>query len=184
MTIEELFNLPRKKESLKKIDNFIAASSVDELCHHQALCIKALTLHEIGKTNDALKLILPKEAEFDSMDNDTVVCYTDTLKEIFISIEQFDKALHYIQIKKLHLSLMAHDVYKKDMILYHIAQGHILEAKRWLILFLEDDISDYDRIFAYEKLIEFQYNEKDIISFNQSYDKLLDYYQEYQEEEY
>lgn len=183
MTIEELFNLPRKKESLKKIDNFIAASSVDELCHHQALCIKALTLHEIGKTNDALKLILPKEAEFDSMDNDTVVCYTDTLKEIFISIEQFDKALHYIQIKKLHLSLMAHDVYKKDMILYHIAQGHILEAKRWLILFLEDDISDYDRIFAYEKLIEFQYEEKDIISFNQSYDKLLDYYQEYQEEE-
>ena len=176
MTIEEIFALPRKKESLKKIDSFIESSSVEELCHHQAICIKCLTLNEIGKPDEALKLILPLENEFPHMDKRFSLCYCDTLKEIFMSLKQYEKALNYIQMKKLYLNLMDHDAYKKDMILFHLAQNHKGEAKRWLNSYLNDDIADEDRIFAYERLIDFHYEEHDTIAFYKVYNKLRDYY--------
>lgn len=176
MTIEELYKLPRKKESLKKVDSFIDSSQIDELCHHQAICIKALILNEIGKTNEALTILLEKESLFPNMDKRFNLCYCDTLKEIFISIRQYDKALEYIQKKKLYLNLMDHDAYKRDMINFHLAQNNIGEAKRWLNSYINDDIADEDRIFAYETLIKFHYDEADLESFYKVYNKLRDYY--------
>lgn len=183
MSINELYKLPHKKESIKKIDQFIASSGNDELCHHQAICLKSEILFELEKINEALKPLLQAETSFNSFSDEIIVLYSNALKDIFMSIEQYDKALKYIDIKHKHLSLMEMDSYIKDMILYHQAKGEKIAAKRYIIQYLEDDLSTDERIFAYENLINYHFEDKNLDDFYTTYDVLYYHYFERHYEE-
>lgn len=176
MQVLELLSLPLEKESIKKIDRFLTTVDETKIEYFQAKCYKALIYNEIGKPNDALKLLMGYEEKFESLDKDIIVCITDTLKKIFMSLGRYEYALKYINIKEKALSYMAHDEYYKDMILYNLALHNDVDTKRYLLLYLADDISEENRIFAYEILIEFQYKDKDYNGFYESYDILKEYY--------
>ena len=64
LTLAELVKLPKTNQSIKKIDLFIGSCVKGSNEYIKALCYKASVLHNVGKTNDALKLIYSYVPEF------------------------------------------------------------------------------------------------------------------------
>lgn len=175
MKVNEILALPMERESIKKIDRFIQAADKATIEYHQAVCYKALILNSLGKVNDALKPLI-KEDGYDGMDDNAIVCYADTLKQIFLGIKRYDLALRYIQIKKEHLSLLATDEYYHDMIIYSKETENEADTRRFLKLYLEDDITPANRAFALEMVIEYHFKDNKVEEFKEAYLELTEYY--------
>ncbi len=175
MQVLEVLALPFQKESIKKIDKYLSITPQTSIEYYQALSYKALILNSLDKTNDALKILIPKldlilkKQAIEEFEKNTIVCIADTLKVIFMGLKRYDLALKYIEIKEKHLNLMAHDAYFKDMILYSKAIQDKENLKRYIKLYLADDISEENLIFAHEILINILFDENNYEDFLKSY---------------
>lgn len=188
MQVLDILSLPLEKDSIKKIDRYMISINETTIEYYQALAYKALILNSLSKTNEALKLILPAldkllKLEKTSLTKDKIVCLADTLKVIFLSLKRYDLALKYIELKEENLSLMAHEAYYKDMIIYTDSLKKYDEMKRFAKMYLADDISHDNYIFVHEKLLYALYLEGNYLEFMTSYDILKEEYQKNKDRE-
>ena len=116
MTLDEVLSLEADKKSIKKIDMFLRDKDETSYEYARAIAYKALILHDSDKDKDALRILLSLTPYFNNYDNDSVVALCDTLIDIFLSLDNNDQALKYIDIKNDHLKTIDKDQYLYDMI--------------------------------------------------------------------
>lgn len=178
MKFSELKKLQFNKDTLKKIDNFLKNETLGSPDYYKALCLKGAVLHSLGKVEEALKILLELEGKIWVLQQDDVILLCDTLKSIFLEFDDPERALKYINIKKEHLDIIHKEKYFKDMIIYYHYLKDKENEKRYLLMYLDETIDPKERLFGFERLIEFQYEEHELDGFEISYDKLLEsYYQ-------
>lgn len=177
MTLDEVLSLEAEKKSIKKIDMFLRDKNETSYEYAKAIAYKALILHKDLKDKDALRILLSLTPYFSTYDNESVVALCDTLIEIFLSTENNDQALKYIDIKNEHLKTIDKDLYLRDMIRYYDNVGNRIELKRTITLYLGEDIKEEDRVKALEKLSTLQYYDDEYDNFYDTYKKLKAYYQ-------
>ena len=73
MTIKELLKLDIKSESIKKVDSFLASTIRNSEEYFRAISFKSTILHNIGKTNDALKLLYSFIPFFTDLDSNGII---------------------------------------------------------------------------------------------------------------
>lgn len=177
MTLDEVLSLENDKKSIRKIDMFLRDKDETSYEYARAIAYKALILHTQDKDKDALRILLSLTPYFASYDNDSVVALCDTLIEIFLSLDNNDQALKYIDIKNDHLKTIDKDQYIYDMIRYYTNVGNRVELKRTITQYLFEDIDDDKRIKALEELSTLQFYDKEYDNFYDSYKKLKAYYE-------
>ncbi len=177
MTIEEILELNKSIQSIKKIDVFLSNQNKTDLLYFKALCYKADILFEIGKINEAYKLLIQYNNQFSSMDEKCVIELCNEIIKISINSKMLDLSKKYIEIKKNYLKSYDTSIYIKDLILYYEAKNEKSEAKRNILIFLNDNIDDDDRLFAYELLLKYYYLEHDYENFFDIMNKLEFMYQ-------
>lgn len=176
MKFSELKKLQFNKETLKKVDTFIKKETLGSPDYYKALCLKGAILHSLGKDEEAIKLLLELEGKIWVLQQDEVISLCDTLISIFLKFDDPERALKYINIKKEHLDIVHKEQYFKDMIVYYNYIKDKENEKRYILMYLDETIDPKERLFGFERIIEFQYEEHDIKGFDASYDKLLESY--------
>ncbi len=176
MTLDEVLSLEADKKSIKKIDMFLRDKDETSYEYARAIAYKALILHNSDKDKDALRILLSLTPYFNNYDNDSVVALCDTLIDIFLSLDNNDQALKYIDIKNDHLKTIDKDQYLYDMIRYYTNVGNRIELKRTITQYLFEDISEENKIKALEELQTLQFYDKEYDNFYDSFKKLKAYY--------
>ena len=161
MTLDEVLSLEADKKSIKKIDMFLRDKDETSYEYARAIAYKALILHNSDKDKDALRILLSLTPYFNNYDNDSVVALCDTLIDIFLSLDNNDQALKYIDIKNDHLKTIDKDQYLYDMIRYYTNVGTRIEIKRTITQYLFEDISEENKIKALEELQTLQFYDKE-----------------------
>ncbi len=176
MDFEALKRLDASKDTVKKIDKYIQKLAVDSNEYYMAVCYKASILHSLKNDDEALKILLPLERKLWMLKNEEVITLCDILKDIYYELNDSQNALKYIKIKEEHLLLIDHDKYIRDMIEYYRFVGDILNEKRQILIYLEENINENDLLEIYERLIEFSFNENNKADFDKYYQKVKDFY--------
>ncbi|MBS1477496.1 MAG: hypothetical protein HP024_06135, partial [Acholeplasmatales bacterium] len=176
MDFEALKRLDASKDTIKKIDKYIQKLAVDSNEYYMAVCYKASILHSLKNDDEALKILLPLERKLWMLKNEEVITLCDILKDIYYELNDSQNALKYIKIKEEHLLLIDHDKYIRDMIEYYRFVGDILNEKRQILIYLEENINENDLLEIYERLIEFSFNENNKADFDKYYQKVKDFY--------
>ena len=112
--LSEILNLNKTKASINKIDLFLESSEKNGYEYIMALCFKAEIIHELGNTNEALKLIYPYTADVAKMENRAVIALYNAIIKICSDVERYDQVTKYIELKKGYLPISAQSAYIKD----------------------------------------------------------------------
>ncbi len=176
MTLDEVLSLEEDKKSIKKIDMFLRDKEESSYEFLRSIAFKCHILHICDKDKDALRILLPLTSQFKNYDNDSIIALCDALIEIFLSCDNNDQALKYIDIKNLHLKTIDKDKYLYDMIKYYDNVSNRIELKRTITQYLGEDISDENRVSALEKLKDLLFYDNEYDNFAEVYNKLLNYY--------
>lgn len=166
ITLAEIAKLPMNVASVKKIDLYLGSSIKGSTEYIKALCYKCIVLHNIGKTNDALKLLYTYVPEFNRLDSDSVIDICDAIMDICIGVKRYDQVVKYMSIKKDYLSVSNLHLFLKDQIRLYLDMHEYDRAKSVLEKYIVDDLSKEEQIFATERLLEIYFA-------NQEYDKYL-----------
>lgn len=142
----------------------------------KAIAYKGLILHELGKTNDALKLLYEYIPSIKAMDNESVIALTSSIIDITLSIGIYDQAAKYIRIKREYLPISRTSEYIKDTTRLYLAKKDYDNAKASLIAYLDDDITEDEKIYALEKLSSIYFDEKNYDKYLECIPKLEAYY--------
>ena len=105
MFLNEVLELDKTSQSIKKIDLFLAGCNKKSLDYFKAFSYRNIVLHAIGKTNDALKALYGMVVDFPKMDSSHVIVICDAIISITLEINRLDQAKKYINIKKSHLKV-------------------------------------------------------------------------------
>lgn len=159
MLINEVLQLDMVSGSIKKIDLFLADCNKNSKEYYFAYSYRALIMHNIGKTNEALKALYTAVPNLEVLDDDSIVALCDVIIKITIDINRLDQTKKYILIKKNHLKVSKSELYTKDMICYHLALCEYSNATNLLLSYLNDEISNEEKIWAYENLASIYYKE-------------------------
>ena len=174
MTSNEVLSLEINKKSLKKLDTFLSHEPSGSIEYHKVNAYKGLMLYKLGNVKEAFVLLL--NAINKSSDKRVIVLYADSLIDIYLSLEDFSKAMKYIELKSQNLSPIELDKHSFDMIKYYVKRKDKESAKREIETYLNDDISDYNKYYVYKILLDYAYDESDIKSFLIYYITLEEYY--------
>lgn len=166
-SIEEILQLDKIQSSIKKIDLFLSQKTKYSNDYMKALCYKASILHELGKTNEALKLLYEYVPQIQAMDIEAIIALTSQIIDITISVSIFDQAIKYIKVKQKYLPISRQTEYIKDIVTLYLKKHDYENAKEALQKYLEDDITKEEEIYALEQLSRIYYEQK-------SYDKYLE----------
>lgn len=177
MTLDDLLALDRNQTSIKKIDLFISSCNKYSPEYTKAVCLKAEVLHNIKKTNDALKLVYSLVPNFNDFENESIVEICSAIINICLDINRLDQVKKYMLIKKRFLPVSQKNLYLKDEIALALKEGNTLEAKNVLVEYLSDDLTKDEQIFAKDNLASIYYSTKDYSSFLEVVKDLEDYYQ-------
>ena len=154
MYISEVLQLDKISASIKKIDLFLSACNKGSLDYYKAFAYRNLVLHEIGKTNDALKGLYNLVPDFNKMNDEAIVIICDAIIDITLSIDRLDQSKKYIEIKKKHLKISQSSRGLMDDIRYYVSSKSYNQAITELHIFLNEEISLEDTIWAYENLLD------------------------------
>ena len=72
MSLEQILQLDKIASSVKKIDLFVSQKTKFSKDYMKAITYKGIILHELGKTNEALKLLYEYVPDINKMDNEGV----------------------------------------------------------------------------------------------------------------
>ncbi len=151
-SLAEILQLDKTQASIKKIDLFLLGQVKLSDEYQAALAYKALILHKIGKTNDALKYLFAEVPSFKIMSSRAVTYICDALIDIYIDEFRFDQVDKYINIKRNYLPASMLHLYTKDRIKLFLAMKDNKRAKESLLHYLEDDIDRHEQVYAKEEL--------------------------------
>ena len=73
MFLNEVLELEKTSQSIKKIDLFLAGCNKKSIDYFKAFVYRNIVLHAIGKTNDALKALYGMVVDFPKMDSSHVI---------------------------------------------------------------------------------------------------------------
>ena len=176
MSLEQVLQLDKIASSVKKIDLFVSQKTKFSNDYMKAITYKGIILHELGKTNEALKLLYEYVPDINKMDNEGVIALCSAIIDITIAVEAYDQAAKYIKIKQGYLPVSRTSEYIKDATRLYLARKDYENAKHALNQYLDDDISKEEEIYALEKLASIYFNERDYDKFLSIIPKLLAYY--------
>ena len=175
-TLEEILQLDMVQSSVKKIDLFVSQKTKYSKEYMKAIAYKGKILHELGKTNDALKLLYEYIPSIKAMDNESVIALTSSIIDITLSIGIYDQAAKYIRIKREYLPISRTSEYIKDTTRLYLAKKDYENAKEALIEYLDDDITKEEEIDALEKLANIYFEERNYDKYLECIPKLESYY--------
>ncbi len=178
MTLNEVLSLDKVNTSVRQIDIYMSKQKQTSFEYLRALAYKCEILHFLNKTKDALRLLLPLKPYFDQFSNESVISICNVLIDILFDISNYDQALIYIDIKKSKLKTIDSEQYTFDMIRYYNFIGQKDELKRNIIIYLNNDVSVEKKIYVLELLIKYQYIDKEYDGFEDSFDRLKEYYKD------
>lgn len=167
MYIKEVLQLNKVSGSIKKIDLFLAECDKSSTDYYVAFAYRAIIMHSIGKTNEALKALYSTIVNYSYLNDDSIVAICDAIIEITMEVNRLDQTKKYIEMKKRYLKVSKSSSYTKDMINYHLASNDYSKATTLLLSLLSDELSNDEKIWSYENLAKIYYKEY-------QYDKYLD----------
>lgn len=178
MVLHEVLQLDKTQGSIKKIDLFLVSCVKLSDEYVIALAYKAIILHKIGKTNEALKLLFTMVPSFKEMGVEGIIAICDGIIDICLELARYDQVTKYIKIKQNYLPISKAVLHIKDNIKYYLAIKKYDDAKEELVKYLNDDVTLEESIYAKEELskiylFEHQYERyleviKDLESYYQS----------------
>lgn len=177
MGINEILKLDMVQSSIRKIDLFLVSSTKQSDEYLAALAYKALILHKIGKSNEALKLLFSQIPSFKELSSNGIISICDAIIDICLEVKKFDQVEKYIKIKSNYLSISKSVLHIKDNIKYYLAAGMQSQAKEELIKYLSDDIEYEEAIYAKEELSNIYYLEHNYDKYLELISYLESYYQ-------
>lgn len=173
MTLDEALALDISKKSLRKLDTYLNHEQ-NTISYHKANAYKGLMLYKLGNLKEAFVCLL--EALNKTCEPSIIITYCNPLIDIYLDLEDFSKAMKYIDLKSENLNPIELDKHTLDMIKYYVKRKDVINAKREIEVFLKDDISDKDKYFVYQILLNFAYEESKIDEFLKYYEPLLEFY--------
>ena len=176
MSLDEILQLDKVASSVKKIDLFVSQKTKFSKEYMKAIAYKGIVLHELGKTNDALKLLYEYVPDINKMDSEGVISLCSSIIEITLNVGAFDQAAKYIKIKQGYLPISRASEYIKDALTLYLAKKDYENAKLSLKEYLDDDITKEEEIYALEKLAKIYYMERDYDEYLKIIPKLESYY--------
>ncbi|MBQ3254095.1 MAG: hypothetical protein IJA65_06005, partial [Acholeplasmatales bacterium] len=176
-SLSEILQLDKTQASLKKIDLFLISQIKLSDEYLIAISYKALVLHEIGKSNDGLKLLFPFVPDFKILGPNGIIAVCDAIITIYIDEYRFDQVEKYINIKKNYLPMSKMNLYIKDRIKLFLAINDRDKAKNALLDYLNDDLTKEEEIFAKEELSNIYLNEYQYDKYLELSNSLEAYYQ-------
>lgn len=173
MDIEEVLNLDISKKSLKKIESYLNKEDNFSLNYHKALAYKAYILYNTDSKSEAFNILL---THVNSEYNDKLIAYLDVLIDIYLELEDYAKVNKYIELKKDNLSALESYKHTFDLIKYYVKRNDVSKAKSYIYEILNDDIDLKNRVYVTRILLDYAYEESNLIDFNRHYSYLEDYY--------
>lgn len=158
MQLREVLSLNMVSGSIKKIDLFLAGTNKKSIEYYQAFCYRNLILHHLGKTNEALKAVYALVVDFPKLSDDIIIVICDAIIKITLDINRLDQSKKYMDIKKSHLKISNQVLGLKDDIVYELASKNVHTAIEKLKLYLNDEISLEETVWAYEELASIYYS--------------------------
>ena len=184
LLIDDILKLNTTKQSINKIDLFLANEAKYSDDFMKAISYKALIMHYLKDTQEALKILFSYINEISKMTYVGIIALCDGIINICLDIERFDQAEKYIMLKKDFLPVSKQSFYQKDKITLLLRQNKKEEAKLVLEAYIKDDISKDEKMEAIKMLsdIYFEYNEfelyKNIVGQLKTYYKAIFNYAE------
>ena len=175
-TLSEILQLDKVASSVKKIDLFVSQKTKFSNDYMRAISYKGLVLYELGKINDALKLLYEYVPDINKMDSEGVIALTSAIIEITLGIGAYDQAAKYIKIKQGYLPISRTSEYIKDATKLYLAKKDYENAKHSLTEYLDDDITREEEIYALKELSKIYYAERDYDNYLNTIPKLEAYY--------
>ena len=148
MILSELLQLNKTNASINKIDLFINEQIKNSYEHLKALSYKAIILHSLGKTNEALRILYQYIPFFNEIETDGIIAICDGIIDICLDVGRFDEAKKYIKTKQSYLPISKSVLNLKDNIKLYLALNDIDNAKDVLEKYLHEDITKEEAIFA------------------------------------
>ena len=179
MFLNEVLELEKTSQSIKKIDLFLAGCNKKSIDYFKAFVYRNIVLHAIGKTNDALKALYGMVVDFPKMDDEKIIVICDGIINITLEINRLDQAKKYINLKKKHLKVSESSKGIIDDINYYLVSKSYMEAIKELNKFINDEISQDEALWAYETLAKIHYDLHDFESFKETSLKLERIYKDY-----
>ncbi len=167
MNINDILNLDIKKTNLKKIDAFINKQDEQSIDYSRAVAYKAKMLYKLGDIKGSITLLLKSETR--TLDSNKLVYYYTELIYIYLDLSDASKAMKYIELKDKNLSLLDKAEHTKDLILFYTKFVDKEKAIYYINEYLNDDISEENKVFALSLLEEFYYLDNDINKFDQNF---------------
>ncbi len=177
MVLQEVLQLDKTQGSIKKIDLFLVSQMKLSDEYLAALAYKAVILHTIGKTNEALKLLFGMVPSFKEMGVNGIISICDGIIDICLDLKRYDQVLKYIKIKQNYLPISKAVLHIKDNIKYYLAIRKYDDAKEALLKYLSDDITKEESIYAKEELSKIYYLEHQYDKYLEIIPDLENYYQ-------
>lgn len=177
MTIKELLKLDIKQESIKKVDSFLASTIRNSEEYFIAISFKCRILHNLGKTNDALKLLYSFIPNFSDLDSCGIISICDSIIDICLDIDKMEEVNKFINIKNNHLPLSKSQSHIKDLIKLNLKNKNYFEAKTLLLKYIEDDLDKEDLCYALENLSNIYLSEHQYSKYLDLVPKLENLYQ-------
>ena len=114
MILQEILQLDKVQSSIKKIDLYIVSTVKQSDEYIIALSYKAIILHTIGKSNEALKILFTIVPTFKELTTNSIIYVCDAIIDICIDVKRYDQVEKYIQIKNTYLPVSKHVLHIKD----------------------------------------------------------------------
>ena len=177
MVLHDVLQLDKTQGSIKKIDLFLVSCVKLSDEYIIALAYKAIILDNIGKTNEALKILFSTVVNFKEMGVEGIIAICDAIIDICIKLERFDQVTKYIKIKHNYLPISKAVLHIKDNIKYYLAIKKYDDAKEELVKYINDDVTLEESIFAKEQLSNIYFFEHQYERYLEIIKDLESYYQ-------
>lgn len=176
MDINELLKLDKVSASIKKIDLFLSKTSKSDAKYYEAIAYKGIIFGEIGRVNEALKLLYSYVPIFNQLDYNAVIYLCNAIIEISKKNFLVDQMAKYIEVKKNYLPLARMNEYYMDLIDYYILTNNQAKIKEEIFKILAEE-TDVDIRAKYMAIIaDIYFKEHDYERFLSYYDNLFSYY--------
>lgn len=178
MYLNEILQLDKTMQSLKKIDLFLAGCNKKSLDYYKAFAYRNIILHSLGKTNDALKALYSFVNDFSRLGDQEVITICDAIIDITLDVHLFDQTRKYIDEKKKHLKVSNLLLNTKDEIRLAIARHDYNRAIGELKIFSNEILTIEESSWAYECLADIYYEVHDFNSYLEVVPELEKIYQD------
>lgn len=178
MYLNEILQLDKTMQSIKKIDLFLTSCNKKSLEYYKAFAYRNVILHSLGKTNDALKALYSTVNEFMKLGDQEIIAICDAIIDITLDVKLLDQARKYIDEKKKHLKISNAFLNTKDEIRLAVVRHDYQRAINELKIYSNEILTIEESLWAYECLASIYYEVHDYTSYLEITPKLEKIYQD------